>query len=62
MAAWLPNLGGVQWAFTSHVLPSFTGKGRQLFRELNIPKIILLFSSFFLLLFFVSVVAEKLLS
>lgn len=27
VAARLPNLGGVQRATTSHVLPSFTGKG-----------------------------------
>lgn len=45
VAARLPHLGGIQWAATSHVLPSLTGKGRQFSREVNIPKIIV-FSSF----------------
>lgn len=47
VAARLPNLGSVQWAAASHVLPSLTGKGRHFTREVNIPKIILLFSRHF---------------
>lgn len=49
MAARLLNLGGVQWAATSCVLPSLTGKGKHFCREVNFPNIVL-FSSVYILI------------